>query len=677
MSDSRAVRWGILGAGAIAKAFASGVSTLDCADVTAVGSRSLDKARAFADEAGLPGATCHGSYEALLADPQVDAIYIATPHPLHAHWAIRAAEAGKHILCEKPATLNHAEAMAVIEAARRRGVFFMEAFKDRCHPQTAKLLELLRDNAIGQVRMIRVEFGFNADAWGGYKPEGRLFNPELGGGGILDVGCYAVEMARLIAGAASGKPFLDPVEVKATGHIGEMRVDEWTAAALRFDNDVVAQVATSVRAQLENTCTISGSTGTITLPDPWLNSREGAEAGRIILENTDGKQEIEIPSEHNCFGYEAAAASRAILAGQAEADAPAMTWDDTLGQMKTLDAWRNQIGLSYPRETPQGFSAPLSGRAAGPSDGHPMTYGRIPGLDRDISKFVMGCDNQLTFPHAAVMFDHWLEVGGNTFDTAHIYGGGLQERLLGEWHASRGVRDQINIIAKGAHSPHCAPDSITRQLILSLERLQTNHADIYIMHRDNPDVPVGEFVDVLHEHAEAGRIGVFGGSNWTVERFAQANEYAKANGKRQFSLMSNNFSLARMINPVWHGCVAASEPETHQFLIDHQVPNLAWSSQARGYFVSRQASGRVAKYDHDNPWDSPENHQRRERAFELAEKHNVTAMNIAAAYVLAQPFPSFALIGPRQLHETVTSLPALGLQLTEQEVAYLDLRNPG
>ncbi|MEM7627168.1 MAG: aldo/keto reductase [Planctomycetota bacterium] len=675
MSDSRVVRWGVLGAGAIAKAFVQGITALDCASVTGIGSRSLEKAKVFADDAGLTGATCHGSYEALLAAPDIDAVYIATPHPMHAHWAIRAAEAGKHILCEKPVALNHAEAMAVVEAARAHGVFFMEAFKDRCHPQTAKLLKLLGDNAIGEVRTVRVEFGFNAEDWGGVDPESRLFSPQLGGGGILDVGCYAVEMARLIAGAASDKPFLDPIEVKAVGTLGATGVDEWTAAVLLFDNGVVAQVATGIRAALENGCHIVGSTGSITLPDPWLNSREDAETGRIIVQNADGKQEIEIACEHNGFGYEAEVASRAILAGKTAADTPAMTPADTLGQMKTLDAWRAQLKLSYPQETPGGFPMPLSGRPAGPRDGHPMTYGRIPGLDRDLSNFVIGCDNQLTFPHAAVMFDHWLEVGGNAFDTAHLYMGGEPERLFGHWQTSRGVRDQINIIAKGAHTPHCNPESVTRQLHISLERMQTDHAEIYILHRDNPDVPVDEFVDVLHEHAEAGRIGVFGGSNWSVERYVAANEYAKAHGKRGFSLMSNNFSLARMINPVWDGCVAASVPETRQFLIDNQVPNLAWSSQARGYFVSKEATGRAGEWDHDNAWDSPENRQRRQRAFELAEKHGVTAINIAAAYVLCQPFPSFALIGPRQIHETVTSLPALGLQLTESEMAYLDLRD--
>lgn len=630
---------------------------------------------AFAEETGLTDATCHGSYEALLADESVDAVYIATPHPMHAHWAIKAAEAGKHILCEKPATLNEAETMAVLEAARLHNVFFMEAFKDRCHPQTQKLLDLINEGVIGELRMVRVTFGFNADQWG-VSPESRLLDPALGGGGILDVGGYAVEMARLIAGASVGKPFLSPTQVKGSGHLGDTGVDEWAAATLTFENGFIAEVATGVRVQLENNCHLVGSKGTITLPDPWLNSREGSETGKIILSpHGEDATTIKVEADHSGFGYETHVAADAILAGKNEADAPAMTWDDTVSQAQTLDAWRREVGLTYPQETPQGFAQPINRRPAKPADGHPMTYGQVPGLNRPVSRLVMGCDNQTTFPHAAVMFDDFVQHGGNTFDTAHVYGGGRQEILLGQWLASRGVRDDINIISKSAHTPRCTPDLMSRDFMQSLERMQTDRVDIYTMHRDNPEVPVGEFVDVLSEHVEAGRISVFGGSNWGVERFVAANEYAKANGRKPFSVMSNNFSLARMINPVWTGCIAASEPDIRNYLIENQVPNFAWSSQARGYFVSRESDGRVGRWDHEKSWDSTENRQRRERAFELADKYGVTAINIAAAYVLCQPFPSFALIGPRALKETATSLPALGIQLSEEEMAYLDLRD--
>ena len=302
-----------------------------------------------------------------------------------------------------------------------------------------------------------------------------------------------------------------------------------------------------------------------------------------------------------------------------------------------------------------------------------MTYARVPGLDRDISRLVMGCDNQLTFPHAAVMFDAWLETGGNAFDTAHIYAGGLQERLLGQWMKSRGVRDDVVLISKGAHTPDCNPEGLRRQLGESFDRLQTDHAEIYIMHRDNPEVPVGEFIDVLDELAAAGKFTVAGGSNWSLERFQAANAYAEKTGKRPLGLVSNNFSLAEMIHPVWPGCVASTTPEWRAFLESTGTANFAWSSQARGYFVSRDAEGLSGGMHTHSDWDSPDNRERRERAFELADKHGVTAINIAAAYVLEQPFPAFALIGPRTLDELRTTLPALGLTLTAQERAYLDL----
>ena len=171
----------------------------------------------------------------------------------------------------------------------------------------------------------------------------------------------------------------------------------------------------------------------------------------------------------------------------------------------------------------------------------------------------MGVDNQPNLAHASVIFDDFYEKGGNTFDTAYIYGDGWSERFLGQWVVNRGLRKEVVLISKGAHTPHCTPEGITRQLHKSLERLKTDHLDIYIMHRDNPEVPVGEFVDILNEHHRAGRIRVFGGSNWSIRRIEEANTYAEVNGLRGLSLLSNNFSLARMVNPVWDGCIAASE----------------------------------------------------------------------------------------------------------------------
>src|SRR6478672_3748201 len=244
--ESSNIRWGILGAGAIAKAFARGVQSSNTGTLSAVASRSQAKADQFGSDFNIPRR--HGSYEALLADDQVDAVYICTPHPMHAEWAMRAAEARKHILVEKPFALNFHEASAIIEAAIANDVFAMEAFMYRCHPQTARLVELIREKALGEIRVIQASFSFHA----GFNPESRLFSNALAGGGIMDVGCYPVSMSRLIAGAARGADFADPVEVKATGHLGQTGVDEWAIASLKFPGEILAQLATGVSVNQEN-----------------------------------------------------------------------------------------------------------------------------------------------------------------------------------------------------------------------------------------------------------------------------------------------------------------------------------------------------------------------------------------------------------------------------------------
>ena len=343
-----------MGAGRIARTFAQGLTESRTGTLLAVGSRSAKKANAFCNELelNLGAANQHGSYEALLADPDVDAVYIATPHPLHAKWAVKAAEAGKHILCEKPLTMNAAEAAAVIEAARRHDVFLMEAFMYRCHPQTARIVELVKDGAIGDVRLIQATFSFHA----GFDPDGRLFNKALGGGGILDVGCYPVSLVRLVAGAAAGEDFLDPVTVVGCGHLGPTGVDEWAAATLEFPGGIIAQVATGVALQQENVARVFGSDGWFLVSSPWGGERGGGTT-KIMLHRKgkgNGKakepEEILTETDRQLFSFEADIVAEHIDARQAPS--PAMTWADTLGNMKTLDRWRAAIGLVYDAEKP-------------------------------------------------------------------------------------------------------------------------------------------------------------------------------------------------------------------------------------------------------------------------------------------------------------------------------------
>jgi len=661
------LNWGIIGTGHIATSFARGVAHSRTGALVAVGSRRQESADKFGDAHNVPHR--HPSYEDLLADGDVEAVYIATPHPMHAEWAIKAAEAGKHILCEKPLSINHATAMAVIEAAHRNGVFLMEAFMYRCHPQTRRLVELVRDGAIGDVRVIQSAFSFRT----GWNPEGRLLNNALGGGGILDVGCYCASMSRLIAGAATGQDFAEPISLKACGHVGETNVDEYAIASAEFPGGILAQFATGVQVTQDNVVRIYGTDGWIFVPEPWTPAREGGQSHIFIHRPGQAEPEDIVIDAGWIYGIEADTVAENIENGQAPS--PAMTWDDTLGNIRTLDRWRQEIGLVYDGEKAEALTQTVANRPLQIRPDNSMKYGTIPGLDKKVSRLFMGVDNQQTIAHASVMFDDFVEQGGTAFDTAHIYGGGLMERLLGQWVRNRGIRDDVVILGKGAHTPNCCPEALTRELMESLDRLQMDHVDIYMMHRDNPEVPVGEFVDLLNEHCRAGRMTVFGGSNWSTERIDEANAYAAEHGLQGFSAVSNNFSLARMVDAPWAGCVAASTPEYRAWLQEKQMALIPWSSQARGFFTDRAHPDKRDDEQLVRCWYSEDNFQRQARAQELAEKKGVLPIAIALAYVLCQPFPTFPLIGPRLLSETRTSLAALQVDLTPDEVAWLNLED--
>lgn len=339
------LRWGILSTGRIAGTFARGVRESKTGRVVAVGSRDAAGAARFAAEHGIEPAHAHGSYAGLLADPEVEAVYIATPHPMHAEWAVKAARAGKHVLCEKPAAMNHAEAVAMIEAARRANVLFMEAFMYRCHPQTAKIVELVRSRAIGRVKLVQAAFGFRSD----YRPDSRLWSKALGGGGILDVGCYPVSFARLIAGAATGAPFADPVEVGGAGELHpESGADLHAAATLLFAGGITAQVATAVGVWLDNTARVFGTEGWLEIPHPWVVlKRGGTDVIRLHRQGAERPEVFEVEAT-DVYALEADAFAAALRAGARAA--PAMSPEDTLGNLATLDRWRRAIGLRYPAD---------------------------------------------------------------------------------------------------------------------------------------------------------------------------------------------------------------------------------------------------------------------------------------------------------------------------------------
>ncbi len=657
-------RWAVLGPGAIARKFIAALPASRTGRLVAVGSADPDRARAQAGEIG--GEISSGTYEEVLADPSVDAVYIATVHTSHARLALAAIAAGKHVLIEKPLAPNAGSVMAVIDAARTSGVIAIEAYMYRFHPQTRLLLQLVADGAIGRLRHIDASFSFAVA-----NPTGRLFDPELAGGGILDVGGYPVSMARAVVGAASGRAFAEPETLEASGTVGASGVDEWSVAALGFAGGVTASVRTGVRLAEAETVTVYGSSGYIHLNDPWTIHSDT----ELVLRSVVGAERLfTFPAdrdEHRSYALEADALADAVAA---KAEPAELSLDDSLGTARVLDRWRAAIGLRFPFEADTADIPTVSGHPLVVDRDSVMPFGRIEGLGKPLSRLIMGCDNQPDLAHASAIFDHFFSAGGNAFDTAWLYGQGYYERLLGQWVANRGIRDELVIIVKGAHTPHCNPESLSRQLVESLERQQHGLADIYMMHRDNPEVPVGEFVDVLNEHVDAGRITVFGGSNWSPERVDAAQAYARASGKRGFSVLSNHFGLAEAYDVPWAGCVQMTDDGAKSWLGDRKIPLLPWSSQARGFFA------RADPTDRTDPelvrcYYSDANFERKRRAEQLGAELGVPATAVALAFVLAQPFPTFPLFGPRTISETRSSMAGLSVELDAAQVAWLDLRD--
>jgi len=660
------IHWGILGPGNIAKAFAGGLAHSRNGTLTAIATRDPGKA-GLAES--FPGARVVAGYEALLGDPEIDAVYISTPHPGHAQWAIAAAEAGKHVLCEKPMGLTAFEADAMIHAALEAGTFLGEAFMYRLHPQTTKLVELVRSGAIGEARMIKSSFGF---AMPSFMPEHRLYANDLAGGGILDVGGYPVSMARLIAGAAAGRPFAEPDKVTGAAHLGRSGVDEWASAVLSFPGGIVAEVSCSISLAQDNVLRIFGSKGRIEVADFWFAGGKQGGTGQIHIIRPDGAETVEVKEDRWLYAFEVDAAGDTILAGRQEFDWPGMSWADSLGNLRVLDKWRAAVGLEYEIEKPSRRLNTISGRKLR-SNGSAIAGHRIPGLVRPASRVALGFEDFRSFSSGSILLDAFYEAGGNLFDTAFVYGAGYTETLLGQWLKNRGVREGSVVIGKGAHSPLCYPDIIGKQLTQSLDRLQTDYVDIYFMHRDNPAVPVGEFVDAMDREVKAGRIrGPFGGSNWTRERMDEAIAYAERTGKQKPGALSNNFSLAEMLEPIWPGCVTSSSGDWKAWLTARQMPNFAWSSQGRGFFTDRAGRDKKDNEELVRVWYSERNFGRRDRAIELAGKLGKSPIHVALAYVLAQPFPSVPLIGPRTLHELDDSLQALDISLSPDDLQWLD-----
>ncbi len=327
-----ALRWGILGTGAIARQFFEGLSVLPDAEVLAVGSRSGATAERFAEERGIPRR--YASYEDLAADPDVDVVYVATPHPFHAANAELCLRAGKAVLCEKPFTVNAGEAERVVGLARERRLFLMEGMWTRFFPLIGELRRLLSEGAIGEPRMLAADFGFRDR----FDPRSRKFDPDLGGGALLDVGVYCISLACHLFGA--------PSEVAGVGQLGETGVDEQSAAILRHEAGRLSVLSFATRTGTPQEATVMGTEGYIRIHSNWWRPK-------VLTLHRPGEKErlVEAPITGNGFNYEAAEVMRCLREHKTESEV--MPLEETLSVMRTMDECRGAWGLRYPgEETP-------------------------------------------------------------------------------------------------------------------------------------------------------------------------------------------------------------------------------------------------------------------------------------------------------------------------------------
>lgn len=319
------LRWGLLGCGGVASKFARDLSAHGFI-LAAAASRDGSRAAAFAGGHGIP--VSHASYDALLADPGVEAVYISLPNHMHAEWSIRASRAGKHVLCEKPAALSEADCEAMIRAAERAGTFFMEGFMYRCHPQWGLAQAIVDEGAIGAVRSLRAAFCYDM----GQRPGNIRLSPAAGGGALADVGCYALDFARRFAGA-------EPIGMKVKARIGPEGVDEFAEAILEFPGGIKAEIACALREARPHLAVIEGDGGRIEIPRPWHPPADGAE---VKVFTADGEACYRTGDGLGLFAREALEVGENLGMRQG----PSMPWEDSLGQARALARLRKEAGLA-------------------------------------------------------------------------------------------------------------------------------------------------------------------------------------------------------------------------------------------------------------------------------------------------------------------------------------------
>ena len=320
-----------------------------------------------------------------------------------------------------------------------------------------------------------------------------------------------------------------------------------------------------------------------------------------------------------------------------------------------------------------------------------MQYREISGINKPVARIIQGTTmigSDLNEAESFALLDQVYELGGNTLDTAHVYAGGKSERTIGNWLQARNLREKMVIITKGgAHSEdrrRMTPFDVTADLFDSLARLKTDHIDLYLLHRDDQNLPVEPIIHALNEHQQADRIHAFGASNWSHQRIEAANHYAQTNGLASFVASSPQYSLAESHTEPWPLCLSISGEEgteAREWYAKTQMPVLVWSPLASGFFSGKFRRDNLHTFG-EREWDEvvvrtyakEANFQRLERAEALANEKGVTAAHVALAFVMNQSMNVFSVVGPHSAAKFKANIEAADIRLTTQEMDWLDLK---
>lgn len=319
------INWGILGPGKIAHKFAEDILLSNNAVLHGVASRNIEKAEMFGQK--YHARKYFGSYEEIVNDPEIDVVYIATPHPFHFENTMMCLERGKAVLCEKPLGMDSGEVSVMIETARKMNVFLMEGMWTRFIPATEKYMELIRNKAIGEVISLQADFGFKAE----YDINSRIFNKELGGGSLLDIGIYPIYLSLITMGV--------PSDIKAMARMTETEVDSYCSMLFSFENSAKAMLEATVEAHTPTEATIYGTSGSIKLHSRFFHARN------ISLNQRGKTTDLEIPYRGNGFDHEIEEVNHCLLQGMTES--PKLPLNVSLDLITIIDRVKEEIGLSY------------------------------------------------------------------------------------------------------------------------------------------------------------------------------------------------------------------------------------------------------------------------------------------------------------------------------------------